>query len=68
MSQAMSALTARAARAGDPTANMPKIMSNTPHNIDNVEACRMMWDEVCCAIETSSKDGQSVLPALVFCE
>src|SRR5215471_3639982 len=68
MSQPMNTLPARAARAGDPTANMPKTMSNTPHNIDHVEACRRMWDTVCCAIETSSKDGQSVLSAVAFCE
>src|SRR5215469_5618407 len=68
MSQAMNTLTARAARAGDPTANMPKTMSNTPHNIDHVEACRRMWDTVCCAIETPSKDGQSVLQLWFFWE
>src|SRR5882762_3629020 len=51
----MNALTATAARMGDPTASMPKMTSKTPHTIDHVEAGRTMPDELCCAIETSSK-------------
>ena len=33
----MNALTATAARNGDPTASMPKMISETPHKMDNVE-------------------------------
>src|ERR1700729_421296 len=54
MSQAMTTLTATAAINGDPTASMPRMMSETPHRIDNVEACRTTPDG-CCAIETSLK-------------
>jgi hypothetical protein len=46
MSQAITTLTATAAINGDPTASMPKMMSGTPHRIDNVEACRTMSDGV----------------------
>jgi hypothetical protein len=58
----MTALTATAARTGDPTASMPSTMSKTPHKIDQVEACRTISDGVCCAIESLLKsDGESVL-------
>ena len=59
MSQAITTLSATAAINGDPTASMPKMMSETPHRMDNVEAERTMSDGVCCAIEVSSK-GTSV--------
>jgi hypothetical protein len=38
MSQAMTTLTATAARNGEPIAIMPKTISKTPHTMDNVEA------------------------------
>src|ERR1700719_1722746 len=58
----MNASTATAARNGDPTASMPKMISETPHKMDNVEACRTIPDEVCCAINTSSnRDERSIL-------
>jgi len=53
MSQAMATLTATAARNGQPIATMPKMISKTPHTIDNVEACRTMSAGLCCATETS---------------
>jgi len=56
----MNALTATAARNGDPTASMPKMISETPHKMDNVEACRTIPDGVCCAINTSSKGTNGV--------
>src|SRR5258708_40128827 len=61
MSQLMTALTATAVRAGDPNASTPSTMSATPHKIDHVEACRTISDGLCCVIEASSMDGQSVL-------
>ena len=58
----MNALTATAARNGYPTASMPKMISATPHKMDNVEACRTMPAGVCCAIYTCSKrDERGIL-------
>src|ERR1700722_12108894 len=54
----MTTLIATAATNGDPTASMPRMLSETPHRIDNVEACRTTPDGVCCAIETSSIKGR----------
>ena len=42
----MNALTATAARNGDPTASMPKMISEMPHKMDNVEACRTIQTEL----------------------
>ncbi len=56
-----SALVSAAARAGEPTASTPRMMNATPHKIDHVEACRTISDGLCCVIEASSMDGQSVL-------
>src|SRR5258708_34478395 len=66
MSQLMTALTATAVRAGDPNASTPSTMSATPHKIDHVEACRTISDGLCCVIEVSSMDEQSVLLKGVF--
>jgi hypothetical protein len=60
----MNALTATAARNGDPTASMPKMISATPHKMDNVEACRTIPDGACRAINTSSKRDE-LLSAVV---
>jgi hypothetical protein len=45
---------------GDPTARRPKMMSETPHRMDNVEAERTMPDGVCCGIDASSKGTSGV--------
>src|SRR5438132_2158225 len=55
MSQAMTTLTATAARNGEPTAKIPKTISKTPQRIDNVEACRTISTGLCSAMETSSR-------------
>src|SRR5437868_9247866 len=47
MSQAITTLTATAAMNGDPTARTPKMMSETPHRMDTVEAERTTPDGVC---------------------
>src|SRR5437660_1718080 len=53
MSQAISTLTATAATNGDATATMPRTISDTPHKIDRVEACRTNSAGVCNDIGTS---------------
>jgi hypothetical protein len=45
---------------------MPKMMSETPHRIDNVEAERTMPDGVCCGIEASSKGRAAYLTEGVY--
>jgi hypothetical protein len=41
---------------------MPRRISKTPHAIDHVEVDRTMPNELCCAINTSSKrDERSIL-------
>src|SRR5260370_25276736 len=62
MSHAMTALTATAARNGEPIATMPKTISKTPHTMDNVEALRTMSTGVVCAIEASSKRRTNPTP------
>src|ERR1700733_4400637 len=52
-SQAITTLTATAAINGDPTASMPRMMSEMPHRMDSVDAERTIPDGVCCAIEAS---------------
>src|SRR5205823_1593652 len=44
-----------AARNGEPTAKIPKTISNTPQRIDNLEACRTISTGLCSAMETSSR-------------
>src|ERR1700739_198507 len=50
MSQAITALTATAARKGDPIANMPKTISKIPQMIDQVEAWRTRLSGECSGI------------------
>src|SRR3984885_13800143 len=60
ISQATTALTATAARKGEPTAITPKTISKTPHKMEIVEAFRTNPTEVFCPIEASSKNGLSL--------
>src|ERR1700728_1671565 len=60
ISQAMTALTATAARNGEPTATTPKTISKTPHKIETVETFRTNPTGVFCAIEASSESGLSL--------
>src|ERR1700693_3805236 len=66
MSQAITTLTATAAINGDPTASIPKMMSETPHRMDNVEAERTIPDGLCCAIVASSKGRAEYLTEGVY--
>src|SRR5207248_9509186 len=50
MSQAITTLTATAARNGELMANIPKMINKTPQTIDQFEACRTMPAGVCGAI------------------
>src|SRR5271157_3640224 len=68
MSQAMTTLTATAARNGEPTAIMPKTISKTPHTMDNVEACRTMSPGVFCAMEPSLRNRANPISKSRFSE